>query len=96
MELKKYSEVYTLTDKLENGWAVNGNAVKEFEGQLRIDFSANKEEQHIGNYNYIVYENGHVHVNYNISGGQDEDAFVNYSEALVDEILKQINNELEA
>ena len=90
MELKKYSEVYTITDVLENDWVINGNAVKEFEGQLRIDFSAKIGESHIGNYNYIVYEGGSVHVNYNISGGHKEDAFVNYGETLVDEILKQI------
>lgn len=96
MEIKKYSEIYTITDKLENGWVVNGNVAKEFEGQLRIDFSAQSGESHIGNYNYIVYEGGSVHVNYNVSGGQDEDAFVNYGESLVDEVLNHIQDELKA
>lgn len=93
MELTKRSENYTVLDTLENGQITNGDITVDINSSIRIALSVNKEHNYIGNYNYVLYtENGHVQVHYDISGGNEENTFVNYCESLVDSIINQLQS----
>ena len=94
MELVKLNEAYTLTDELENGWKASGQVIREQSGELRINFSINKQDTYIGNYNYDIYAgNDNVNVNYSAVKGQ-EDAVCEYGDSLVEQIMERLNNQL--
>lgn len=91
MKLEKINEAYTVTDELENGWKTNGQAIKEKNGSLRINFSVNNEATYIGSYNYDINQNNHVSVSRSCPK-DNEDSFSEYGESLVDQILAELES----
>lgn len=94
MELTKLNEAYKLTDSLENGWTIEGQAIKENSGVININFSVSQisttENIHVGNYSYNVpIDNSSVSAYYNCRK-EFETEFINYSEELIKQILEQL------
>lgn len=91
MKLEKINEAYTVTDELENGWRTNGQAIKEKNGSLRINFTVTNEVNHIGNYNYDINMQKNLHINMSCAI-ENEEEFDNYSTSLVDQILAELES----
>lgn len=94
MELNKINEAYTLTDITKDNWKVSGQAIKENDGSISINFSVTDNNtldyKHLGNYGYNIPIDGQsVSVNYNCRK-ECYETFIKYSENLILQILEQL------
>lgn len=92
MELKKINENYTITDSTEV-WNVSGNVNKESNGVIRINIAVNMLDNgnHVGNFNYNIYEGSNVNVSFDCPQETDEALFA-YGNSLVDQIIAQLKD----
>lgn len=91
MELIKQNENYTIVDKTEQGWNVNGSATCETNGSLSFNINVITElGDFIGDFYYSkpAEENANIHVGYNVAE-INRDALVAYSDTLIDWTLEQ-------
>ena len=92
MEFIKYNEAYSIIDDTMEGWAVSGQAFKEVDGSIKITFSANKGDEHIGSCNYNINIDNTVNANRTYSIPAKE-VFEAYAENTVNTILKHFGIE---
>ena len=92
MELKKINENYTITDSTEV-WNVSGNVNKESNGVIRINIAVSMLDNgnHVGNFNYNIYEGSNVNVSFDCPQKTDEALFA-YGNSLVDQIIAQLKD----
>ena len=90
MELVKQNENYAFSDKLENGWVVNGNASHETGGALSLSININLElGDHIGNFYYHKPVEGNINMNYNLPENK-RDEIIAYADSVIDFVLEQL------
>lgn len=92
MEFIKYNEAYSIIDNTVDGWSVSGQAFKEADGSIKINFSANKGEEHIGSYNYNINTDNTINASRSYSI-PTKDAFEAYAENTLDAALKRFGVE---
>lgn len=90
MELVKQNENYTFSDKLENGWVVNGNASHEADGALSLSINIGLElGDHIGDFYYHKPVEGNIHMNYNLPENK-RDEIIAYADSVIDFVLAKL------
>jgi hypothetical protein len=90
MELIKLNEVYNLIDNAENGWKTQGQVIRDANGDMKINFYTNNDEEYVGSYNYDVFEtNNDVRISTACVKGL-ENEFTDYCKTLLNEVLKNI------
>ena len=97
MEISKINELYKITEEVEeNGWKLEGTAIKESGGSIQVNFSVNKTgelEGYIGNFNYHKPPvDRNVDVSFNVSE-ENRDAFMTYTDKIIDQILLHFKEE---
>lgn len=90
MEITKQNETFTISEKTENGWNMNGSFSVETNGNLNMNFSVNDElSAHIGNGSYSTYSGSEqVSVNYNVAE-ENRDEFTAYMDTVIDTVLER-------
>lgn len=95
MELVKLNEAYNIVDELENGWKVQGQAIQELNGNIRINISINIQEKHIGSYNYEANANSeNIHMNMSCNKDAKND-FAVYCQKVTEGVLTQLEKNKE-
>lgn len=94
MEIVKQSETYRITDSV-NGWEVEGQASKDVNGSLNINFSVSTPgelQEYLGDCNYSQSsEVEKASVNFNVSEAS-RDKFVAYMDTVIDAVLLHFSN----
>lgn len=92
MNLIKYNEAYAINDDTVQGWMVTGQAVKNTDGEIHINFTANIEDKLIGNYNYSINKDNSANVFYSYDMNARNE-FVEYANNAITIILQKFGIE---
>lgn len=87
MEITRINESYTISDKTELGWSLNGNINNEVSGNLNMNADVyNELGEHVGSMHYSKPLEGMVHVS--VSVNEDKrDEFTNYVDTVIESVL---------
>lgn len=87
MEITKINESYSIQDKTDLGWEMNGNAYIEVNGSMNLHGDVRDElGEHIGNFSYHKPVEGQINMSVNVSE-EKRDAFVKYVDTVIEAVL---------
>lgn len=87
MEITRINESYTISDKTELGWSLNGNVNNEVSGNLNMNADVyNELGEHVGSMHYSKPLEGMVHVSVNVNEDK-RDEFTNYVDTVIESVL---------
>ena len=87
MEITRINESYTISDKTELGWRLNGNVNNEVSGNLNMNADVyNELGEHVGSMHYSKPLEGMVHVSVNVNEDK-RDEFTNYVDTVIESVL---------
>lgn len=87
MEITKINESYSIQDKTDLGWEMNGNAYLEANGGMNLNGDVRDElGEHIGNFSYHKPVEGHVNLSLNVSEEKRND-FGKYVDTVIEAVL---------
>ena len=87
MEITRINESYTISDKTELGWRLNGNVNNEVSGNLNMNADVyNELGEYVGSMHYSKPLEGMVHVSVNVNEDK-RDEFTNYVDTVIESVL---------
>ena len=87
MEITRINESYTISDKTELGWSLNGSVNNEVSGNLNVNADVyNELGEHVGSMHYNKPLEGMIHFSVNVSEDK-RDEFTNYVDTVIESVL---------
>lgn len=87
MEIIKINESYSINDKTDLGWEMNGNAYVEVNGNMNLNGDVRDElGDNIGNFSYHKPVEGHISLSLNVSEEKRND-FGKYVDTVIKAVL---------
>lgn len=87
MTLTKINEQYSLKDKTEENWNVDGIVTYTVDNNLSYNITVTNENGHVGRMSYHKPTTGGTNISYNITDSY-EDSFIAYTNTLTDNIVE--------
>jgi len=95
MEITKQNETFSLTDKTEDDWIINGSATNNTDGALTVNFNVSSEgglADNIGYYSITLPKEGMVNVSLS-AVPEHYNALIDYSQQALKIVQDYLNNQ---